>query len=223
MPAKLARQSASAKSNRELPTAVEPRATDLLGWYERHARRLPWRIGPKERRAGVRPDPYRVWLSEVMLQQTTVKAAAPYFERFVSRWPNVQALAASDEHEIMSAWAGLGYYSRARNLIACARMVVSRTDGRFPGNAEDLSGLPGIGTYTSAAIAAIAFNEPTTVIDGNVERVITRLHAIDTPFRRQPARRCRILPADKARGADGRAGPADVAWPSPPRWATSVR
>lgn len=182
MPAKLARRPAPANSNRELPTAVEPRATDLLGWYERHARRLPWRIGPKEREAGVRPDPYRVWLSEVMLQQTTVKAVAPYFERFVSRWPDVQALAAADEHEIMSAWAGLGYYSRARNLIACARTVASRMNGGFPGNAEELSRLPGIGAYTSAAVAAIAFDEPTTVIDGNVERVITRLFAIDTPL-----------------------------------------
>jgi A/G-specific adenine glycosylase len=162
--------------------AASPRSTDLLAWYDRHARRLPWRIGPKERRAGIRADPYRVWLSEVMLQQTTVKAVAPYFERFVSRWPSVRELAAADESEIMAAWAGLGYYSRARNLIACARAVAARPDARFPERSEELTRLPGVGTYTSAAIAAIAFGEPAAVVDGNVERVVARLFAIDTPL-----------------------------------------
>jgi A/G-specific adenine glycosylase len=154
----------------------------LLGWYDRHARRLPWRIGPKERRRGVRPDPYRVWLSEIMLQQTTVKAVAPYFQRFVGRWPSVSDLAAAEENDVMAAWAGLGYYSRARNLIACARVVASSPGGRFPASAGELARLAGIGGYTSAAIAAIAFDEPVAVVDGNVERVIARFFGIDTPL-----------------------------------------
>jgi A/G-specific adenine glycosylase len=123
-----------------------------------------------------------VWLSEVMLQQTTVKAVAPYFQRFVSRWPDVRALAAADEHEIMAAWAGLGYYSRARNLVACARQVAARPRAGFPGSAQELSQLPGIGPYTSAAIAAIAFDERTAVVDANAERVIARVFAIETPL-----------------------------------------
>lgn len=182
MHAKLARRPPIAKLNRAAGVATSPRSTDLLAWYDRHARRLPWRIGPRERRLGAWPDPYRVWLSEVMLQQTTVKAVTPYFERFVSRWPSVRELAATDEGEIMAAWAGLGYYSRARNLIACARAVAARPAARFPKSAHDLASLPGIGAYTSAAIAAIAFDEPVAVVDGNVERVITRLFAIDAPM-----------------------------------------
>ena len=157
-------------------------ASDLLAWYGRNARVLPWRIGPAERRAGLRPDPYRVWLSEVMLQQTTVKAVAPYFLRFVRRWPTVRDLAVAAENEVMAAWAGLGYYSRARNLMACARAVAARPGERFPEHATELRGLPGIGDYTSAAIAALAFDEPVAVVDGNVERVVSRVFAIETPL-----------------------------------------
>jgi A/G-specific adenine glycosylase len=154
----------------------------ILAWYERHGRVLPWRTGPSERSAGERPDPYRVWLSEVMLQQTTVKAVGPYFRAFVERWPDVNALAAASDEEVMAAWAGLGYYSRARNLIACARAVADRHDGRFPDTAQDLAALPGIGAYTSAAIAALAFDEAVAVVDGNVERVISRHSAIAEPM-----------------------------------------
>jgi A/G-specific adenine glycosylase len=157
-------------------------ADRLLGWYERHARTLPWRAGPKARSSGERPDPYRVWLSEVMLQQTGVKAVGPYFQAFVRKWPSVEALAAAADEEVMAAWAGLGYYSRARNLIACARTVSGDHGGAFPTKASDLEKLPGIGAYTSAAIAALAFDEPVAVVDGNVERVMTRWLAIADPM-----------------------------------------
>ena len=154
----------------------------LLEWYDRHARDLPWRVSPRARARGRRPDPYRVWLSEIMLQQTTVKTVGPYFEDFIARWPRVEDLAAADTAEVMSAWAGLGYYSRARNLHACARMVTEELDGIFPQTEEGLLALPGVGPYTAAAIAAIAFDEPAAVMDGNVERVISRLFAITTPL-----------------------------------------
>ena len=154
----------------------------LLAWYDRHARALPWRVGPAERGHGERPDPYRVWLSEIMLQQTTVKAVQPYYRTFTDRWPGVAALAGAQDDAVMAAWAGLGYYSRARNLIACARQVRDIHGGRFPDKAADLIKLPGIGAYTSAAIAAIAFDEPAAVIDGNVERVMARIFAIATPL-----------------------------------------
>jgi A/G-specific adenine glycosylase len=182
MPAKLAKHESPASPNLAPAQRSASAATELLAWYDRHARRLPWRVGPKERKLGTRPDPYRVWLSEIMLQQTTVKAAAPYFQRFLARWPQVGALAAADEREVMAAWAGLGYYARARNLIACAKSVAARLDARFPDTAEELTRLPGIGGYTSAAIAAIAFGQPVAVIDGNVDRVIARVFAIDTPL-----------------------------------------
>jgi A/G-specific adenine glycosylase len=155
-------------------------AAALLAWYDRHARRLPWRIGPAERRAGVRPDPYRVWLSEIMLQQTTVAAVGGYFEAFLARWPRIEDLAAAPEEEVMKAWAGLGYYSRARNLRACAVAVAERRHGRFPEEEAELAALPGIGPYTAAAIAAIAFDRPATVVDGNVERVVARLFRVET-------------------------------------------
>jgi A/G-specific adenine glycosylase len=171
----------SASPAQGVSAAGHPRAAELLGWYERHARILAWRVGPAERRAGVRPDAYRVWLSEIMLQQTTVKAVAPYYRRFLTRWPNVRALAAADDVEVMAAWAGLGYYARARNLIACARAVAALPGARFPETATGLSKLPGIGAYTAAAVAAIAFGEPVAVVDGNVERVVARLFAIDLP------------------------------------------
>lgn len=145
-------------------------------WYRRQGRTLPWRVGPKERDAGARPDPYLVWLSEVMLQQTTIPHATPYFEAFRQRWPTVAALAAASWDDISAAWAGLGYYSRARNLHACAKAVAER--GAFPQDAAGLRALPGIGPYTSAAIACIAFDERIAPVDGNIERVVSRLHAI---------------------------------------------
>jgi A/G-specific adenine glycosylase len=150
----------------------------LLGWYDRHARALPWRALPGE----PKPDPYRVWLSEIMLQQTTVAAVIPYFERFTARWPDVAALAAADDAELMAAWAGLGYYARARNLLACARAVAVEHDGVFPKTEAELLKLPGVGAYTAAAIAAIAFGERAVVVDANVERVVARLFAIENPL-----------------------------------------
>ena len=164
------------------PASGSGRIADaLLAWYDAHARDLPWRVRPQARAQGARPDPYRVWLSEVMLQQTTVKAVAPYFADFLARWPDVEALAAAAPEEVMSAWAGLGYYSRARNLHACAREIAA-TGGRFPTTERALGALPGVGPYTAAAVAAIAFDAPAAVIDGNVERVIARVFAIDTPL-----------------------------------------
>ncbi len=157
-------------------------AARLLAWYDRHARVMPWRVGPAERAAGARPDPYRVWLSEVMLQQTTVAAVRDYFRRFIARWPDVGVLAAARDEDVMAEWAGLGYYARARNLLKCARAVVAR--GGFPDTAANLRHLPGIGPYTAAAIAAIAFDEAATVVDGNVERVVARLFAVQTPLPR---------------------------------------
>lgn len=156
-------------------------ATPLLAWYDTHHRELPWRVPPRDLAKGVRPDPYRVWLSEVMLQQTTVEAVKPYFRSFVDRWPTVEALASAETEDVMKAWAGLGYYSRARNLRACA-ITVAETGGQFPAAAADLMKLPGIGAYTGAAIAAIAFDRPEAVVDGNVERVVSRLAAIATPL-----------------------------------------
>ena len=152
----------------------------LMEWYDRHARAMPWRVGPAERRAGVRPDPYRVWLSEVMLQQTTVAAVRDYFQRFTARWPTVQDLAAARDEEVMAEWAGLGYYARARNLLKCARAVAKL--GAFPETREGLLALPGIGPYTAGAVAAIAHDEAATVVDGNVERVMARLFAVETPL-----------------------------------------
>ncbi|KPL68118.1 adenine glycosylase [Erythrobacter sp. SG61-1L] len=148
----------------------------LLDWYRTHARRLPWRAPPGENA----PEPYRVWLSEVMLQQTTVAAVIPYFEKFTSRWPTIEALAAAPEEEVMAAWAGLGYYSRARNLVKCARAVAEL--GAFPETEEGLRALPGLGAYTAAAVAAIAFGQRAVVVDANVERVVARLFAIDDPL-----------------------------------------
>ena len=154
----------------------------ILAWYDANARALPWRVGPAERARGRRPDPYRVWLSEIMLQQTTVPHATPYFLAFVRRWPTVKALAGADEGELMAAWAGLGYYARARNLVACARQVAGALGGRFPDTEEGLCALPGIGAYTAAAIAAIAVDRPANVVDGNVERVMARLFAVEEPL-----------------------------------------
>jgi A/G-specific adenine glycosylase len=148
-------------------------ARDLLAWYDRHRRRLPWRAEP-----GEQVDPYRVWLSEIMLQQTTVATVGPYFRDFLARWPDVQSLAAADLDQVLHAWQGLGYYARARNLHRCARVVVEEHGGKFPDTEEGLRELPGIGAYTAAAIAAIAFNRHATPVDGNIERVTARLFAV---------------------------------------------
>jgi A/G-specific adenine glycosylase len=154
----------------------------LLDWYDANARALPWRTSPADRAAGARPDPYRVWLSEIMLQQTTVPHATPYFLDFTRRWPTVIDLAAAQDAQVMAAWAGLGYYARARNLLACARAVASQYGGVFPDTEAGLLALPGVGAYTAAAVAAIAFGRPANVVDGNVERVMARLHAVQPPL-----------------------------------------
>lgn len=154
----------------------------LLVWYDANARVMPWRVGPDQRAVGVRPDPYHVWLSEVMLQQTTVITVHGYFQRFLGRWPTVHQLAAAADSDVMGEWAGLGYYARARNLLKCARVVSRELGGKFPDNQEALIRLPGIGPYTAAAIAAIAFNQPATVVDGNVERVMARYFSVLNPL-----------------------------------------
>jgi A/G-specific adenine glycosylase len=171
--------------NRAAPkTSATLTAADLLAWYDRHRRRLPWRAAP-----GETADPYKVWLSEIMLQQTTVKAVAPYFARFIERWPTVEALAAAELDDVLRLWAGLGYYARARNLHACAKVVADQHAGQFPSDEAGLAALPGVGPYTAAAIAAIAFDQPATPVDGNIERVVTRLHAIEDEL---PAAKPRI-------------------------------
>lgn len=149
----------------------------LLAWYDRHQRQLPWRA-----LAGQRSDPYRVWLSEIMLQQTTVKAVGPYFEKFLARWPSVAALGSASQDDVLRMWAGLGYYSRARNLHACAVAVLREHAGVFPDTEAGLRTLPGIGPYTAAAIAAIAFGRQTMPVDGNIERVVSRLFAVEEPL-----------------------------------------
>ncbi len=154
----------------------------LLEWYDRNARVMPWRVSPVDRAAGVAPDPYRVWMSEVMLQQTTVAAVRDYFRRFTDRWPTVVDLANAQDADVMAEWAGLGYYARARNLLKCARHVVEHHGGVFPNTHDALLTLPGVGPYTAAAISSIAFDFPETVVDGNVERVISRLYDIHTPL-----------------------------------------
>jgi A/G-specific adenine glycosylase len=175
----------------------ESPAAALLGWYDRHRRRLPWRAGP-----GEPADPYRIWLSEIMLQQTTVGVVIPFFLRFLARWPDVEALAAASLDDVLRVWAGLGYYARARNLHRCAQMVIERYGGRFPSDPGELRKLPGIGDYTAGAIAAIAFGQAEVAVDGNVERVIARLRGIETPLPRAKAeirQHARdLLPSDRA-------------------------
>ena len=178
-------------------------AAEILSWYDRHARAMPWRVPPAARARGVRPDPYGVWLSEVMLQQTTVAAVRPYWERFVARWPTVRDLAAAEDGEVMGAWAGLGYYARARNLLACARAVVAAHGGVFPATRDGLLALPGVGPYTAAAVAAICHDEAVAVVDGNVERVTARLHAVEAPL---PGARGRLLALAEAATPRARAG-----------------
>lgn len=178
-----------------------PAAAALLAWYDRHRRTMPWRA-----RHGESADPYRVWVSEIMLQQTTVAAVVPYFERFLARFPTVEALAGASEADVMEAWAGLGYYARARNLHACARAVAGA--GAFPRDLEGLRALPGIGAYTAAAVASIAFGVPAVPVDGNVERVTARLFAIEDPLPRGRA----VIAAAAARLGDdavARARPSD--------------
>lgn len=152
----------------------------LLKWYDANARVLPWRVPPGSGRAA---DPYRVWLSEIMLQQTVVATVIPYFEVFTRRWPTIEALAAAKSEDVMAAWAGLGYYTRARNLLKCAKVVAGELGGAFPRTEAELQKLPGIGPYTAAAIAAIAFDAPATVIDGNVDRVMVRMFGVRKPIR----------------------------------------
>jgi A/G-specific adenine glycosylase len=194
------RLSAAAIRKKRQPSAdadEAPDAESLLAWYDRHGRSLPWRAG-----TGARANAYHVWLSEIMLQQTTVKAVAPYYLRFLARWPNVRKLAAAPLDDVLKAWAGLGYYARARNLHACARIVVEHHGGSFPSTEEELRALPGIGAYTAAAIAAIAFEQRTVAVDGNVERVVARLFAVETPLpaaKREIRRRAEmLLPAQRS-------------------------
>ncbi len=168
---------AVARKQLPLRPAGPDTVASLLDWYDAERRDLPWRT-----KRGRRPDPYKVWLSEIMLQQTTVKAVIPFYQRFLARWPTVSALAAADLEEVLSLWAGLGYYSRARNLLKCAKAVTERHGGKFPRAEAELRELPGIGPYTAAAIAAIAFGEPATPVDGNIERVIARLFAVTRPL-----------------------------------------
>ncbi len=172
----------SAQSHAAVTTERAALQAALLSWYDAHARDLPWRVGPVARARGERPDPYRVWLSEIMLQQTTVAAAAGHYRAFTARWPRVEALAAAPVEAVLEAWAGLGYYARARNLHACAQAVAEAHGGRFPETEAALRALPGIGPYTAAAIAAIAFDRPAAVLDGNIERVMARLFAVEAPL-----------------------------------------
>lgn len=176
----LASGPASPSQNEVNPAEAAALVADLLAWYDQHARKMPWRIAPSDRAAGLIPDPYRVWLSEVMLQQTTVAAVKAYFLRFTARWPTVFDLAAAKDEDVMAEWAGLGYYARARNLLKCARAVAER--GGFPTSRDGLLTLPGIGPYTAGAVAAIAYDEAAVVVDGNVERVMSRLFLVETPL-----------------------------------------
>jgi A/G-specific adenine glycosylase len=169
--------SSSATKRKNQPVVAAPRPALLLAWYDSHRRRLPWRPLP-----GVTADPYRVWLSEIMLQQTGVKWVTPYFEKFITRWPDVGALGSASLDDVLRMWAGLGYYSRARNLYACAVAVLRDHGGAFPDSEESLRALPGIGPYTAAAIAAIAFGRRTMPVDGNIERVVSRLFAVEEPL-----------------------------------------
>jgi A/G-specific adenine glycosylase len=182
----------------QLRRSAPEAATALLEWYDTERRDLPWRYHP-----GEPADPYRVWLSEIMLQQTTVKAVIPYFNKFIALWPTIEALAAADDEDVLRAWAGLGYYSRARNLHQCARVIVDEHHGDFPDTEAELVKLPGVGPYTAAAIAAIAFGRATVPVDGNVERVMSRFHAIEQPL---PQSKARLRAAAAALVPAGRPG-----------------
>lgn len=188
----------SVQTSHKLGDIAQGFADRLLGWYDRSARVLPWRVPPG---SDAVPDPYRVWMAEIMLQQTTVAAVAGYFEKFTARWPTVFDLAAAADADVMAAWAGLGYYARARNLLACARAVVCAHDGLFPDNEAGLRALPGVGDYTAAAVAAIAFGRRAVVVDANIERVIARHRLIETPLpaakREIKAALAPLVPADR--------------------------
>ena len=190
--------SLSAVADQQKPFGAAPDPAALLAWYDRHRRVLPWRAAP-----GASADPYRVWLSEIMLQQTTVKAVAPYYARFLALWPDVAALAAAPLDDVLKAWAGLGYYARARNLHACAQAVVARHGGKFPRTEAELRTLPSVGAYTAAAIAAIAFGCHAAPVDGNIERVVARLYAVEDAL---PGAKPRIAALAKALAPAERAG-----------------
>ncbi len=192
------RVAGAAVRKKRATAAVDADPAALLAWYDRHRRHLPWRSAP-----GERADPYHVWLSEIMLQQTTVKAVGPYYAKFLARWPDVRRLAAAPLDDVLKAWAGLGYYARARNLHACARTVADQHGGRFPETEDGLRALPGIGGYTAAAIAAIAFGCRAVAIDGNIERVIARLYTIETEL---PAAKTEIRARAEPLVPDKRAG-----------------
>jgi len=200
MPSVSKRVPKSAKPSRKNVTApaAAPLSDRILRWYDRHRRVLPWRALP-----GAPADPYKVWLSEIMLQQTTVAAVGPYFRAFTERWPTVADLAATPLDDLLAAWAGLGYYARARNLHACARHVTGELGGVFPGTLDGLRALPGVGPYTAGAIAAIAFDLPAAAVDGNVERVVSRLYAVTAPL---PASRPEIKRLAEAMVPQQRAG-----------------
>ena len=164
------------------PNSVKRMRAALLNWYDQQGRELPWRIRPEDRAAGIIPDPYAIWLSEIMCQQTTITHAAPYWQRFLEKYPTICDLARADRDEVLGLWAGLGYYARARNLHDCAKIICHQHKGRFPRDEAGLRKLPGIGAYSSASIAAICYDEPTNIIDSNVERVISRIFTIKTPL-----------------------------------------
>ncbi|WP_416193253.1 A/G-specific adenine glycosylase [Nitrobacter sp. TKz-YC01] len=197
----MARAATAIRNTHKMQDGNRNRPVLLLEWYDRNRRRLPWRALP-----GETVDPYRVWLSEIMLQQTTVKAVGPYFEKFLARWPDVEAMGRASLDDILRMWAGLGYYSRARNLHACAVTVLRDHGGRFPDTEEDLRALPGIGPYTAAAIAAIAFNRHTMPVDGNIERVVSRLFAVDEPLPKAKPRIQALAATLLGSSRSGRAG-----------------
>lgn len=187
------------------PQDLKGLRASLLVWYDQTARSLPWRIAPADRRKGKIPDPYKVWLSEIMLQQTTVVTVGPYYQNFLARWPTAKSLAAATEDQVLHAWQGLGYYARARNLHACAKEIAKRK-GVWPKEEADLLTLPGVGPYTAAAIASIAFDQSAVPVDGNVERVMARLFAVMTPL---PAAKSELR--DHARSFAFGARPGDFA------------
>lgn len=185
------------------PQITEMRAA-LLAWYDQQGRTLPWRVRPEDRAQGLSPNPYAVWLSEIMLQQTTIPHGTPYWFKFLELYPTVQDLAAAPLDDVLTHWAGLGYYARARNLHKCAILVTEAYGGEFPETKSELLKLPGVGDYTASTIAAICFNEPTSIVDGNVERVISRLHRVEAPLPKAKAiiRKLAATLADPERPGD---------------------
>lgn len=190
----------SVKGNNSLDQEINSFRKKTLSWYDKNRRTMPWRA-----KRGQKPDPYHVWMSEIMLQQTTVVTVGPYFQKFIARWPTIHDLAQAPKEEVMHEWAGLGYYARARNLHKCAQIVSQELDGVFPDSQDDLKKLPGIGDYTSAAIVAIAFNKPANVVDGNIERIMARLFAIEKPLP-DSKKHLKVLAAGFADGRKDRPG-----------------